>query len=128
MSFDYEPVLSSQARHKRRLETQPESLASPRKCEFDNQFIGVAAPSDQQPSVKATVLTKSADWIRRKGHTISFSALFLFTVVLYFRPYEFFPGLSSFTSMAFYIGLITLSLYVITQIAIEGNLTARPRE
>ena len=30
--------------------------------------------------------------------------------------------------MAFYVGIVTLSAYFITQLAVEGNLTARPRE
>ena len=129
MPFDYEPVLSSQARQRRRFDTRPESLArSETSKPFANPVIRVDSPNDQQSAANITVLTKSADWIRRQGHTLSFWALFLFTVVLYFRPYEFFPGLSSFKSMAFYIGVITLILYVITQVVVEGNLTARTRE
>ena len=67
-------------------------------------------------------------WIRRRGHTLTFWLLFVFSIVLYFRPYELFPALSSLTSMAFYTGLATLIAYVITQLVNEGNLTARPRE
>jgi len=129
MPFDYEPVFSSQARQRRRLDTQPESLASSKTSKsFDNPVIRVESPDDQQSAAETTVLTKSADWIRHKGHTISFFALFLFTVILYLRPYELFPALSSLTSMAFYTGVLTLGIYVISQIAIEGNLTARTRE
>ena len=62
------------------------------------------------------------------GHTLSFVAFFLFTVVLYVRPYETIPAFSSLTSLAFYVGLVTLIIFVITQIALEGNLTAPLRE
>lgn len=62
------------------------------------------------------------------GHTASYVGLFIFSVVLYIRPYEFFPGLSSFKSMAFYTGIVTLLIYGISQLSLEGNLTARPKE
>ena len=74
------------------------------------------------------VIRSSRSFIRRRGHTLSFAGLFLFTVILYLRPYELIPALSSFTSMAFYTGLVTLIVFVITQLGKEGNLTARPRE
>ena len=68
------------------------------------------------------------NWSLNRGHLTTFIALYLFSIVLYFRPYELIPALSSFTSMAFVIGMITLSIYAISQFVIEGNLTARPRE
>jgi putative inorganic carbon (hco3(-)) transporter len=66
--------------------------------------------------------------LARRGHSLSYFWLFLFSIVLYVRPYEFFPGLSSFTSMAFYTGIVTLAVYAVSQLGLEGNLTARPRE
>ena len=30
--------------------------------------------------------------------------------------------------MAFYVGIVTLAVYFVTQMVVEGNLTARPRE
>jgi putative inorganic carbon (HCO3(-)) transporter len=71
---------------------------------------------------------EAGQWINRRAHGLTFACLFLFSIVLYFRPYELIPALSSFTSMAFYIGIITLVVYFVSQIAAEGNLTARPRE
>ena len=67
-------------------------------------------------------------WIQRRGHTITFVALFIFSIVLYVRPYETIPALSSLTSMAFYTGVATLLIFAFTQFNLEGNLTARPRE
>ncbi|HZI86768.1 MAG TPA: O-antigen ligase family protein [Pyrinomonadaceae bacterium] len=67
-------------------------------------------------------------WVRNRGHTLSFAALFIFSIILYLRPYELIPALSSFKSMAFYSGLITLAIFFATQLSLEGNLTARPRE
>lgn len=67
-------------------------------------------------------------WIRNQGHTLSFAALFIFSVILYLRPYELIPALSPFRSMAFYSGVITLTIFLVTQISLEGNFTARSRE
>jgi len=128
MPFDYEPVFPAPTSRRRSLHPEPESLASSEKFKsFDNPAIKAASPTDHKEPAPS-VLAKSADWIRSKGHTISFSALFLFTVILYLRPYELIPALSSFTSMAFYVGVITLTIYSATQLVLEGNLTARTRE
>src|SRR5688572_25557104 len=64
----------------------------------------------------------------KRGHAVTFAALFIFSVILYFRPYELIPALSSLTSMAFYAGIVTLTIYAVTQLGLEGNLTARPYE
>lgn len=73
-------------------------------------------------------VSKSQSWLRRRGHTLTFAGLFLFSIILYLRPYELFPALSGFRQMAFYTGITTLTIYAATQIALEGNLTARPKE
>lgn len=68
------------------------------------------------------------NWILKPGHALSFAGLFLFTTVLYFRPYELIPALSPVKSLAFYLALVTLIVFLPTQLSMEGNLTARPRE
>ncbi|MDT7540281.1 MAG: hypothetical protein QOE33_185 [Acidobacteriota bacterium] len=77
------------------------------------------------PDVRASDANAKFD---RRAHLLSFAGLFLFTVVLYFRPYELFSSLSGFTSMAFVIAVPTLVVFFATQFTREGNLTARPRE
>jgi len=63
----------------------------------------------------------------RRGHTFTFAALFLFTVIVYARPAEFYPSPLTH-SLAFIVGVITLVIYLPSQITIDGTLTARPRE
>jgi len=70
---------------------------------------------------------ESAITIPKRGHVFSFAALFLFTIVLYGRPAEFYPSVWT-NSLALIVGIITLLLFVATQVTIEGNLTARPPE
>lgn len=88
----------------------------------------VTGPVGPNANADASFVSKSAAWLRRRGHTLSFAGLFIFSVILFVRPYELFPALSGFKQMAFWTGLVTLIIYVGTQIALEGNLTARPKE
>ena len=64
----------------------------------------------------------------KNGHFLSYVGLFLFTAVLYFRPYELFPSLSSFDKLAFALAIVTLIIFFPAQLVAEGNLTFRPRE
>jgi putative inorganic carbon (hco3(-)) transporter len=66
-------------------------------------------------------------WLAKNGHTLSFAGLFLFTFWLYFRPYELF-GLDSLKTLALYIAVATILIFIPTQFTTEGNLTARPPE
>jgi hypothetical protein len=68
------------------------------------------------------------NWLARNGHLFTFTGIFLFTLVLYFRPYELVPALAGFKSMALMIALGTLLIYIPTQFTVEGNLTALPVE
>lgn len=63
----------------------------------------------------------------KSGHSLTYLALFLFTVVLYARPAESYPSPLT-ASMAFIIGALCLVVFVPAQLTIEGSLTARPRE
>jgi O-antigen ligase len=64
----------------------------------------------------------------KRGHAFSYAGLFLFTLVLYFRPYELIPALSGLTSIAYWLAVLTLLVFLPSQLVSEGNLTARPRE
>ena len=123
--FDYEPVTPLRRTRPRPDEraagldwTQPESTS----VESDIESV-----SPQRSSPSAPTLRKR-NWILRRGHSLSYLGLFLFTAVLYIRPYDFIPALSSFSSMAFVIALLTLAVFFPAQLVLEGTLTARPRE
>ena len=77
---------------------------------------------------KDQTLLKQDHWIARNGHLVSYAGLFLFTFVLYFRPYELFPALAGLTYLAFTISIVTLIFFIPSQLAMEGNLTARLSE
>src|SRR3712207_7387629 len=60
-----------------------------------------------------------------RSHAISYAGLFLFTVVLYFRPYELFTALRSLTSLAFWLGVFTLAAFLPSQLATEDRKSTR---
>jgi O-antigen ligase len=78
-----------------------------------------SAPSPGESNLSATFL--------KRGHAFSYAALFLFTLILYARPAEFYP-LALTASIALLVGIATLGFFLPTQLSLEGTLTARPRE
>jgi len=66
--------------------------------------------------------------IFRRGHALSTVGLFLFTFVLYFRPYEIIPALSFMSNIAFWLAVVTVLVYVPTQLALEGSITIKVPE
>lgn len=85
------------------------------------------ASSDSPSSEEARKSVKRWPELRR-GHALSFAGILLFTAITYFRPYELIPALSGLTTMAFWVAVATLLVFVPTQLSLEGTLTARPRE
>ncbi|MBA3242036.1 MAG: O-antigen ligase family protein, partial [Acidobacteria bacterium] len=61
----------------------------------------------------------------RRAHALTYAGLFLFTAVLFFRPYEFLPLPKN---LAYWFAVLTLAVFLPSQLAAERTLTARPRE
>lgn len=77
----------------------------------------------EKAEAKDNKLLAGDGWFDRNGHLFTYIGLFLFTSVVYFRPYEWVPGMEGFTSIALIFALITLLFYVPSQLATEGTLT-----
>src|SRR5215213_1622437 len=86
------------------------------------------SPSEDKDEKPSFMEVEAGQWQAKRGHGVTFAFLFVFSIILYFRPYELIPALSSFKSMAFYVGIVTLAVFFVSQVVLEGNLTARPRE
>lgn len=134
--MDYEPVTRRGKADARVDENDfdalpPFELPEPRFAD-DNQSIEPRPGKNNRkstPPPSSEVHSKWSEiWIVKRGHALSYAGIFLFTFVLYFRPYELIPALSAFSSMAMVLALMTLGIFVPSQLGLEGNLTARPRE
>jgi len=97
-------------------------LVTPDGNTLGSEFAKPSAQISSRQDVENAVIR------RPKAHTFTFISLFIFSVILYFRPYELVSSLSSFNSIAFYSGIATLAIFLVTQLTTEGNLTALPRE
>lgn len=114
---DYQPVRRSQERLARKDE---HSIVA------DWPIRATAEKIDDLPTTQP-ILSKTASIGLKRGHVFSYLALFLFTLILYARPAEFYPSPMT-ASIALIVGVMTLILFLPTQLSLEGNLTARPRE
>ncbi len=77
----------------------------------------------EKQSAKDRLLLSGDRWLSRSGHALTYAGIFLFTLVVYFRPYELIPALSGFSSIALIIAIATLLVYLPTQLTTEGSLT-----
>lgn len=106
--------------------------AANKSVERDSQLhhaTSVAAhPLPDQKDTGRTYSTATTSQFLKRGHMAAFIGLMLFTVFVYFRPYEFVPGLSFLRSGAQWIALFTLVVFVPVQLGLEGNLVGKIRE
>ena len=62
-------------------------------------------------------------WLVRNGHFVTYVGLYVFSILVLFRPYELVPALGFLSATAFYFGLATLLIYLPSQLATEATLT-----
>ena len=129
--WDYQPLVRRPG--KGTVETEPAEDAWPAHSSQtaalnDTKVFtppAVAPPVASRPIASSVGARSRA--ILRRGHTLSYVGLFLFTLVLYFRPYELFSALSSLDKLAYWLAIGTIAVFVPSQLALEGNVTALPR-
>jgi len=78
--------------------------------------------SNPAPAPTATSL------VLRRGHSLTYLGLFVFTFLVYFRPYELFPSLAWLSRSALVVALFTLAVFIPTQLGLENRITANLRE
>jgi len=149
---EYSALSGGRNRSSRRADIEPlTSAGSPKKPVVPEDSFSLvpetavekdgSAPAQQFASVRATDTSHrikgqkpsraeldqkalSADnWLVRNGHSLTYIGLYLFSVLVLFRPYELVPGLGFLSATAFYFALATLLIYLPTQLATEGNAT-----
>jgi O-antigen ligase len=106
--------------------TQAEETAS--KTESSNQIpLSYSEPQKQNKQEKLVLRDKrllSTDkWSTRNGHIFTYVGIFLFTSIVYFRPYDLIPALSGFRSMASIIAVATIFIFLASQLPTGKLLT-----
>lgn len=115
---DYEAV-----RPARRLEPRAGGAAVPAEAEPD----APAARREWRKKKAAAEKLPAENWVARRGHFVTYVGLLLFTFFVFFRPYELYDvPLLDYGAQV--LAVLTLLAYFPSQLAAEGNLTARPRE
>lgn len=96
------------------------------KSDFESRFNSGARP----PGADAATTSDpaSSHKILKRGHVLSFVGLFLFTFLLFFRPYEFSPSLHWLSKGALVTAIVTLFFFIPTQLGLENRITVRTRE
>ena len=88
---------------------------------------GGASRKQKRARARQTGAAPAESWVARRGHLISYAGFLLFTVFVFFRPYEFF-AIPALKEGAQWIAIFTLAVYFPSQFMAEGNLTVRPSE
>lgn len=101
----------------------------------DDPMIAVVnAPLPTKLSKKVKKQARDRDllanerWLGRHGHAATYLALYLFSIMVLFRPYEIVPGMTFLSGTAFYFAIATLAIFIPSQLAAEGNLTSLSTE
>lgn len=123
--LDYDPVVP---RRSRRTDVGESLEAIQPFREAPKNISAPVAGEPTLPRVPKTETESRGRKLLKRGHALSYAGIFLFTVFLLFRPYELFPVLSFLSSTAYWLALATLMIYLPTQFALEGNISAGLRE
>src|SRR2546421_9067463 len=120
---DYEPVKRSKGLRATSAVALADSPSiSERPVTTDRRFA-IESPKASDTSENHSELKGASKTLLKRGHGFSYAALWLFTLLLYARPGEFYPSALT-ASIALIVGLITLGFFLPTQLALEGTLTA----
>lgn len=143
--FDYEPLTRPKRSPTSEIEgfKEPKDVAAVSESEtgFDEinslnaqaknrqtpHTVGGSATETKDVSAEA-IIEKKESWILKRGHAISFAGLFLFTFIVFFRPYELSPSLAWLSTSAFWVAIFTVAVFLPTQLGLEQSFTSRPRE
>ncbi len=89
----------------------------------EERFVVFRPTKDEKRAIKDKQLLTADRWLVRNGHFFTYIGLYLFSILVLFRPYELISSLAFLSATAFYFALATLIIYIPSQLAIEGNLT-----
>lgn len=107
-----------------RLSDRSDAAADPQTGDRGDE--GLSSPRSEKrarQTKKDHGLLTSDRWLVRNGHLVTYIGLYLFSIMVLFRPYEIVPGLGFLSATAFYFAVATLLIFLPSQLATESNLT-----
>jgi O-antigen ligase len=133
---DYEPVTRSRRSSRAARLWESDATTTAAAAEDEPWIAPRVAPSknETQESVEPRATHGSAPrrkretWLLKNGHTLSYAGLFLYTIAVFFRPYELSDSLAWSINISFWFAIFTLAVYAPTQLSLDGNLTVRTKE
>jgi hypothetical protein len=118
--LDYEPLRRTPA---------SESVVEDPAGDFSFKKPAAAPPREEKSEIEKSEIEPAKEtWIHKHGHSLSYAGVFLFTTLVFFRPYELSPSLFWLSETPFWVAVATLAVFIITQLGLENRITARPRE
>jgi len=117
---DYQPV-----RRSGRISARKDDRAI--AADWPAKAPAVSDGPETRQNLESSDLRNTGSTFLKRGHVFSYTAVFLFTIVLYARPAEIYPSALT-ASIALVVGVLTLGVFIPSQFALEGGLTALPRE
>jgi O-antigen ligase len=137
---DYEPVTHPKGGRDRKLHDEVWSdfpshdtdsdceLKSSVAVSADVGLLQDATKKRLEPAIELAAGPPKENWLAKRGHSVTFAGLLIFTFLVFFRPYEWSPSLAWLSSSAFFVAIFTLVVFVPVQLGLEGTLTSRPKE
>jgi O-antigen ligase len=126
---DYDPLTRKGSGKSAALDDVDAGISPSPRSGFEERFEGATKVIEAEPSQdRPQIVDKGERWIFKQGHTVSYFGLFLFTFLVYCRPYELFPALSWLSTTPFWVAVFTLAVFIPTQLGLENRITIRPRE
>jgi probable O-glycosylation ligase (exosortase A-associated) len=104
--------------------SHPEVLEPLKQTNFEATFN----ETSPKPAPTKAETDNSTFKLLKRGHALSYLGVFLFSLMLYFRPYEWSTSLAWLSSTAFWIAVATVAIFIPTQLGLEGNFTVRTPE
>lgn len=92
-------------------------------------FAKRAVSESETPATPEPARVKPSEtWISKRGHALSYAGIFVFTFLVFFRPYELSPAFSWLSKSALIVAIFTLAVFIPAQLSLENKITAKPRE
>ena len=127
-SLDYEPVTRSRRKPLPGSENDIAADWPSRPKDSTDSAALQNDGTDLPPAPAPSPVPQQEKLALKRGHGATYVALFLYITFVYFRPYELSPSLAPLILVPYVLAIITLGIFIPTQLGLEGTLTARPRE